>query len=121
MKPAQFLPAYLKTLDETPLDVLPMLAPDFTFSVLWADEGGAHEFTGSYDEYHGYLSQRQAEGQLHHLNVSTREGSTEVATGWTTRNGDPLGSFTFAVELDGEDRAKRLFAARTLVFAGNPF
>ena len=46
---------------------------------------------------------------------------SEVATGWTTRHGEPLGTFTFTVELDGEGRARRLFAARTEAFGGVPF
>ena len=121
MTPATFLPVYLKTLDETPLDVFPMLAPGFTFCFLWADERGAAEFAGSLDEYKGYLAQRQPDGQLHHLHVATREGRTEVATGHTTRFGEPLGTFTFTVELDESERATRLFAARTLAFQGRPF
>ncbi len=32
-----------------------------------------------------------------------------------------LGTFTFSVELDGENRARRLFAARTEAFGGVPF
>ncbi len=48
-------------------------------------------------------------------------GRTEVATGWTTRYDAPLGTFTFAVELDDDGRARRLFAARTEAFAGVPF
>ena len=121
MIPATFLPVYLETLDARPLEVLPMLTPGFTFSFLWSEAAGAKEFTGGLHEYHGYLAQRQSEGQLHHLNVAVREGTTEVATGWTTRHGTPLATFTFAVELGADDRAERLFAARTLAFQGRPF
>ena len=58
MSEATFLPAYLETLDTTPLDVVPMLAPSFSFSVLWNDPDGAKEFAGGFDEFHGYLAQR---------------------------------------------------------------
>ena len=109
----RFLPVYFDTLDERALDALPMLAPGFRFSFLWSDEGGAREFTGGLDEFHGYLDQRQAEGQRHHIDVGTREGQVEVVLGHTTRYGARLGNFTFAVWLDAEGRAERLFSGRT--------
>lgn len=112
---------YFKTLDETPLEVFPMLAQGFRFSFLWAAEGEAREFTGGLEEYQAYLEQRDPDGQLHHIGIGTRDGLREVATGWTTRYGTPLASFTFAVELDAAERAKRLFAARTLTFGGVVF
>jgi hypothetical protein len=42
MTPASFLPLYLETLDE----VLPLLAPDIKFCVLWSVNGEAQEFAG---------------------------------------------------------------------------
>lgn len=116
MTAPQFLPGYFETLDERGLDVLPMLAPGFTFSFLWSDENGAKEFSGGLDEFHGYLDQRQAEGQRHHLDVGTRDGHVEVVLGHTTRYGDCLGTFTFVVWLDEEGRAERLYSTRTLAF-----
>jgi hypothetical protein len=113
MSNATFLPAYFEKLDTTPLDVVPMLAPDFSFSVLWNDPDGAKEFAGGYDEFHGYLAQRQADGQLHHVVTSSRTGSLEVVLGYTTRHGETLGTFTMAAQVDDEGRAERLFAART--------
>jgi len=102
-------------------DIVPMLAPDFTFSLLWATRGEAREFAGSFDEFAGYMAQREPDGQLHHINLSLRDGSSEVVTGWTTKFGAPLGTFTFAVELDPDERARRLFAARTDSFGGVSF
>lgn len=113
MSKATFLPSYLATLDETPLDVLPMLAPGFSFTVLWDDEAGAREFSGGLDEFHGYLAQRKADGQLHHVVESARSGSLEVALGRTTRHGETLATFTMAAQVDDEGRAEKLFAART--------
>ncbi len=120
MTPAAFLPAYFEALDEG-RDILPLLTNDFTFSILWSTPDGAREFAGGFDEWRGYMEQRQPDGQRHHISHSLREESAEIATGWTTRNGDPLGTFTFAVELDGDGRARRLFAARTESFDGTPF
>jgi hypothetical protein len=117
LRAATFLPRYFETLDATPLDLLPMLAPGFTFSVLWADDAGAHEFAGGLEEFRGYLAQRQADGQLHHIDLGVREGRREVVLGHTTRYGERLATFTFAVWLDGDDRAERLYAARTLSFS----
>jgi hypothetical protein len=113
MSHATFLPAYLETLDATPLDVLPMLAPDFTFSVLWNDETGAREFSGGLEEFHGYLAQRKADGQLHHVVDSSRLDGLEVALGRTTLYGEPLATFTMAAQVDEQGRAEKLFAART--------
>ena len=116
-----FLPHYFGTLDERPLDVMPMLAPGFTFSFLWSDDRGPREFAGGLDDFNGYMAQREPDGQLHHINLSLRNGSAEVVTGWTTRFDVPLGTFTFAVELDDDERARRLFAARTDSFGGLTF
>ena len=120
MSSATFLPDYFEQLDEG-RDILRMLAPDFTFALLWATDEGAREFAGGFDEWAGYMAQRNPDGQRHHISHSLREGNTEVASGWTTRNGEPLGTFMFATELDDEGRARRLFAARTESFRGVPF
>jgi hypothetical protein len=77
-----------------------------------------HEFNGGLDEYHGYLAQREPEGQLHHLALTARSGQTEVALGYTTRYGDELGTFTMWVQADEQERVRRFFAGRTLAFSG---
>ena len=120
MSSATFLPVYFEKLDAGE-DIVPMLAPDFTFSLLWSTGEAASEFAGGFDEFDGYLAQRDPDGQLHHISNSLRDGRTEVASGWTTRYGEPLGTFMFAVELDDEERARRLFAARTPAFDGVAF
>jgi uncharacterized glyoxalase superfamily protein PhnB len=98
-----------------------MLAPGFRFALLWSTDEGAREFAGSFEEFQGYMAQREPDGQLHHINLSIRDDRTEVASGWTTRHGARLATFTFAVELDEDERAQRLFAARTLAFGGVTF
>jgi hypothetical protein len=116
---ASFLPVYLERLDAGG-EIVTMLTRDFTFSLLWGADGAASEFAGGLDEFYGYLDQRDPAGQLHHISRTLREGNIEIASGWTTRHGNPLGTFLLAVELDGE-RARRLFATRTEGFAGVPF
>jgi hypothetical protein len=112
----EFLPVYFGTLDERPRDVMPMLAPSFTFSFLWSDERGPREFAGGLDDFNGYMSQREPDGQAHHIDLGIRDGRREVVLGHTTRYGERLGTFTFAVWLDGEGRAERLYSGRTLSF-----
>ena len=115
-----FLPGYFAALDDGE-DILPLFAPDYTFAVLWSSDGEAKEFTGGFDAWAGYMRQREPDGQRHHISHLLREGLTEVATGWTTRFDEPLGTFTFTVELDDSGLIRRLFAARTDAFAGVPF
>jgi hypothetical protein len=111
---ATFLPGYMATVDgPTPLDILPMLAPEFRFSIIWNADGKAEEFAGGLDEFMGYMAQRNPDGHLHHLLMTMREGQVEVAFGRTTRHGEPLATFTFSVELDDQERILTLFAART--------
>jgi hypothetical protein len=110
---ATFLPSYLATLDATPLEVLPMLAPGFAFSVLWDDEHGAKEWNGGLEEFHGYLAQRDADGYAHHVFSTSRDGAIEVAPGKTTRHGELVATFTMAAQVDEQGRAEKLFAART--------
>jgi hypothetical protein len=114
--PLEFLPRYYKTLDERGLEILPLLAPGFRFSFLWADDGGAREFAGGLDEFRGYMEQREPEGQAHHLDLGGSHGRREVALGHTTRHGKRLGTFMSTVWLDIENRAMRLYSARTLAF-----
>jgi hypothetical protein len=115
LAPLAFLPRYYDELDRG-LDILPRLAPTFTFSFLWADEGGAREFAGGIEEFHGYMVQRDPGGQLHHLDVGASDGRRELALGHTTRHGKRLGTFMSTVWLDEERRAERLYSARTLAF-----
>jgi hypothetical protein len=112
--PATVLPTYLETLDSTPLDVLPLLAPGFTFSVLWSDDAGAKEFAGGLDAFHGYLEQRDPSGHIHHVLGSARFGRTELLFGRTTRHGKPLASFVNAADVDDQGRLESFFGARTL-------
>jgi hypothetical protein len=111
-----FLPVYFGTLDERPLDVMPMLAPGFTFSFLWSDERGPREFAGGLDDFNNYMAQREPDGQRHHIDVGIRDSQHEVVLGHTTRHGERLGTFTFAVWLDAHGRAERLYSGRTLAF-----
>ena len=113
MTEAMFLPRYLETLDTTPDRVLPMLSPEIQFSVLWSVDGEAKEFAGGMPELEAYFAQREPDGQLHHVEVSRREGDTEVALGHTTKHGRRLATFTMAAQVDDQGRAVRLYAART--------
>ena len=115
-----FLPGYFAALDEGE-DILHFFAPEFTFAILWSSDGEPREFRGEFDAWAGYMAQREPDGQRHHISHLLCEGDTELATGWTTRFDAPLGTFTFAIELDDAGLVRRLFAARTDAFSGTPF
>jgi hypothetical protein len=115
-----FLPDYFARLDAGE-DVVELLASGFTFSLLWSGPDGAHEFAGGLEEFLAYMAQRDPAGQRHHIHHSLREGSVELVSGWTTRYGEPLGTFLFAADVADDGRARRLYAARTEAFRGVPF
>jgi hypothetical protein len=110
-----FLPRYYEELDRG-FDIMPRLAPRLTFAFLWSDENGAREFSGAFEEFDGYMAQREPEGQRHHLDLGASDGRREVALGHTTRHGERLGTFMSTAWLDEEGRAERLYSARTLAF-----
>lgn len=110
---ASFISDFLRKLDFEPDKVVELLAPAFTFCVLYTIDGEAHEFAGGLTEYRDYLNQRQPDGQAHHVELSTRTGQTEVVLGHTTRYGERLGTFTMAAQVDAQEHAVRIYAART--------
>lgn len=120
LPPATFLPHYLETLDSTPDRVLPLLAPEIRFTVLWSVDGEAKEFAGGMPELEAYYAQREPDGQLHHVELSQRQGATEVALGYTTKHGERLATFTMAAQVDDEGRAVRLYASRTTTLPFSP-
>src|SRR5262245_587437 len=93
-----------------------MLAPEMRFAILWSDERGVNEFAGGHAEYNGYLEQREPDGQRHHVALTARADRTEVALGYTTRFGNELGTFMMFMQADEQERVRRFFAARSLVF-----
>jgi CO/xanthine dehydrogenase Mo-binding subunit len=113
LTPATFLPHYLETLDSTPEGVLALLSPDIRFTVLWSVGGEAQEFAGGMEELQAYFAQREPDGQVHHVELTQRQGDTEVVLGHTTKHGERLATFTMAAQLDEQSRARRLYASRT--------
>jgi hypothetical protein len=114
---ASFITDFLRKLDFEPDKVVELLAPEFTFCVLYSIDGEAHEFAGGLAEYSGYLDQREPDGQAHHVELSTRTGQTEVVLGHTTRYGERLGTFTMAAQVDSQEHAVRIYASRTTSLA----
>jgi hypothetical protein len=114
---ATALPNYLRTLDSTPENVLPLLAPGFEMSVLWADESGAREFAGDLEMLRSYMAQRDPHGHLHHVLGAVRFGRTELLFGRTTRHGTPLATFVNAADIADDGRLENLFGARTTTLA----
>ena len=112
-------PDYFARLDRGE-DIIELLAPEFAFALLWSAEGrpGSSRAGSTNGGLHGAAT---PEDSCTTSASALREASTEIASGWTTRHGSPLGTFLFAVELDDEGRARRLYAARTESFLGVPF
>ena len=119
-----FTQRYFKALDGGEhIDPGQWCTRDFRFCVMWGVGDEARQIGGDYQAFRAYLDARvPPEGHVHHILYATGDATREVSFGRTTQKGEPLATFSFAVELDGEGRRMRqLFAARTTTLAiGDP-
>ena len=109
------LAEYFARLDgPRPETLLALLASDFRFATIWGEQDFARTWSGGVAELEAYFASRDATGQRHHLlhGVSADSG-TELAAGYTTRNGVPLASFLVTIALDPSGRIRRFMSART--------
>jgi hypothetical protein len=115
-----FTERYFKALDDgEPIDPAQWCTPDFHFCIMWGVAAEAKQIAGDLEAFRAYLDARvPPEGHVHHILYATGDTNREVSFGRTTQQGEPLATFSFAVELDGEGRRMRqLFAARTTTLA----
>jgi hypothetical protein len=112
-----FLTRYFTALDDGE-DIMPFFAPDTTFAILWSSDGG-REFTGG-------LTPGRGTGA-----ACARQAAAPRATcWWKTALRWPPGGRPGTTRRSGRSRSpsnrrsglvRRLFAARTEAFAGQPF
>jgi hypothetical protein len=111
--PGTVLRGYFKDLDgPTPELILDRLADDFRFTILFATNGAAQEFSGSTPELKGYLDQRGPAEWWHDLVVVEESGDLAVATGHTRRGDEVVAKFMTTIQVDPHGRVVRYFAAR---------
>jgi hypothetical protein len=108
------LRGYFNDLDgPMPELVLERLAPDFRFTILFADDdGAAEEFSGGTLELKGYLDKRGPAEWWHDLMVVDESGDLAVATGQTRRGDEVIAKFMTTMQVDPHGRVVRYFAAR---------
>jgi ketosteroid isomerase-like protein len=96
-----------------PASVVELLAPDFRFVALWGEDEAARQSSGGPSELRAYFASRDGTGQRHHVLEAKASSASELAVGYTTRDGSPLASFMIIVQLDDSGRIRRMLAARS--------
>lgn len=96
-----------------PASVVELLAPDFQFAALWGEDELARQSSGGPSELQAYFASRDGTGQRHHVLEAKAGARSEMAVGYTTRDGAPLASFLIMVQLDDSGRIRRMLAARS--------
>jgi hypothetical protein len=114
-----FTERYFKALDDgEPIDADQWCTPDFRFCVMWGVGEQASQIAGDLAAYKAYLDARvPPEAHVHHILYTTGDATRELTFGRTTQQGEPLATFSFAVELGDQGRMRQLFAARTTSLA----
>jgi hypothetical protein len=114
-----FTERYFRALDGgEPIEPDEWCSPDFRFCVMWGVGDEARQIAGDLAAFRAYLGARvPPDGHVHHILYATGDATRELSFGRTTQQGEPLATFTFAVELDADGRMRQLFAARTTTLA----
>jgi len=112
-----FFARYFAALDgEEPLSAMEMVAEDAEFALLWApdEERKAAHFLGGLPELTKFTEAGDTDGWGHRILASARIGDVELVLGETrTDNGEFIGTFVTAVELDADGRMKRYLVGRS--------
>ena len=111
--PAIVLRGYYEDLDSpTPERILDRLADDFRFSILFATDGGAQEFSGATQELTGYLEQRGPTEWRHELGLVEESGRFALATGHVRQGDQVIATFMTTMQIDPFGRVVRFLTAR---------
>ena len=110
---------YLAALDSgAVIDPDEWCAQDFRFAVVWGTDAEARQIAGDRSAFEQFLDQRvPPQDHVHHILFESGDGRHELCGGRTTQAGEPLATFSFAVELAADGRISQLFAARTTILA----
>lgn len=108
---------YFAALDgEDPISAMDMVAEDAEFAILWAPDEGrdSGHFRGGLAELTKFTEAGDTSGWGHRILASARIGDVELVLGETrTDDGEFIGTFVTAVELDPDGRMKRYIVGRS--------
>ncbi|GAB3571242.1 hypothetical protein GCM10027445_26290 [Amycolatopsis endophytica] len=112
---APVLTRWFATIDsDRPEDILGMIAPDFTFSIVFGTgSAAATDFNGGRPAMEGYLAQREKGVLTHHVLTASTVGSDELVLGQARRGGAFESSFVACARLDGDGKVSRLIIGRS--------
>ena len=117
MSSEPFFERYFSALDgPDPHSALELVSDDLEFSILFATgaDGRCRQFAGGIEELRAFTYAGDMEGWSHHILSCSRVGDTEIVLGETrTDNGEVLGTFVCAVELDEDGRMLRYLVGRS--------
>ncbi len=112
-----FLSRYFEALDGAePLSALEMLSDDAEFAQVFAKDAGtrAGHFVGGAEEMKQFIAAGDMSGWAHHILASSRVGEIELVLGETrSDDGEFIGSFVIAVEIDENGQMKRYLGGRS--------
>jgi hypothetical protein len=112
-----FFARYFAALDgDEPLKAMDMVDEDAEFAILWApdDDREASHFRGGLPDLTRFTEAGDTDGWGHRILASARIGDIELVLGETrTDDGDFIGTFVTAVELDADGRMKRYLVGRS--------
>jgi hypothetical protein len=116
-----FFERYFAALDgPDPYSALEMVAEDVEFSIQWAAdaERRSTQVLGGIAELRSFIDAGDVGGWAHYVLHASRDGEVEFALGETRYdNGERIGTFLAAAELDGEGRMRTYIVARTPAIA----
>jgi hypothetical protein len=117
MSEPAFFERYFAALDgPDPYSALELVSDDLEFVILFATgtDSRCGQFVGGVEELRAFTAAGDTRGWSHHLLASSRLGDVELVLGETrTDDGEMLGTFLCAAELDGEGRMRRYLVGRS--------